>query len=165
MEKRQFMFIRLLFISFFLLTNCQSNKGQSISEFTNKPIFTNPESNMEGMLIDIIHDSLVKLYFSIPKKGIKLHNGAVISALSDSKNGKNFQWDYNNYFGKVRIVKSSFEKNRLCRTWLQQIGKTRNYSPYGINNNLVKETSKIDTKTACFNFKNGKWFFVDDFFK
>jgi len=165
MEKRQFMSIRVLFISFFLLTSCQSNKNQSISEFTNKPIITNPESSMEGMLIDIIHDSLVKLYFSIPKKAIKLHNGTVISALSDSNNGKNFKWDYDNYFGKVRIVKSSYEKDNLCRTWIQQIGKTRNYSPYGINNNLVKETSKIDTKTACFNFKNGKWFFIDDFFK
>ena len=69
MEKRQFMFIRVLFISFFLLTSCQSNKNQSISEFTNKPIISNPESSLEGMLIDIIHDSLVKLYFSIPKKG------------------------------------------------------------------------------------------------
>ena len=62
------------------------------------------------MLIDIIHDSLVKLYFSIPKKAIKLHNGAVISALSDSNNGKNFKWDYDNYFGKVRIVKSFMKK-------------------------------------------------------
>ena len=165
MEKRLLMFIRALCIFFLLLTNCQSNKDQSISEFTSNPIIANPESSMEGMLIDIIHDSLVKLYFSIPKKGIKLHNGAVISALSDSNNGKNFQWDYNNYFGKVRIVKSSFEKNKLCRTWIQQIGKIRKYSPYGINNNLVKETSKIDAKTACFNFKNGKWFFIDDFFK
>ena len=164
MEKRQFMFIRALCISLFLLTNCQSNKNQSITEFTSNSIITNPESNMEGMLIDIIHDSLVKLYFSISKKGIKLHNGAIISALSDSDNGKNFQWDYKNYFGKVRIVKSSFEKDNLCRTWIQQIGKIRNYSPYGVNNDLVKETSKIDTKTACFNFKNGKWFFIDDFF-
>ena len=159
------MFIRLLCISFFLLTNCQSGKNQSISEFTNKSIITNPESNMEGMLIDVIHDSLVKLYFSIPKKGIMLHNGAVISALSDSNNGKNFQWDYDNYFGKVRIVKSSFEKDNLCRTWVQQIGKIRNYSPYGVNNNLVKEISKIDTKTACFDFENGKWVFIDDFFE
>ena len=159
------MFIRLLCISFFLLTNCQSGKNQSISEFTNKSIITNPESNMEGMLIDVIHDSLVKLYFSIPKKGIMLHNGAVISALSDANNGKNFQWDYDNYFGKVRIVKSSFEKDNLCRTWVQQIGKIRNYSPYGVNNNLVKEISKIDTKTACFDFENGKWVFIDDFFK
>ena len=164
MEKRQFMFIRALCISFFLLTNCQSNKSQSITEFTSNSIITNPESNMEGMLIDIIHDSLVKLYFSIPKKGIKLHNGAIITALSDSDNGKNFQWDYKDYFGKVRIVKSSFEKDNLCRTWIQQIGKIRNYSPYGVNNNLIKETSKIDTKTACFNFKNGKWFFINDFF-
>ena len=159
------MFIRLLCISFFLLTNCQSGKNQSISEFTNKSIITNPESNMEGMLIDVIHDSLVKLYFSKKKKGIMLHNGAVISALSDSNNGKNFQWDYDNYFGKVRIVKSSFEKDNLCRTWVQQIGKIRNYSPYGVNNNLVKEISKIDTKTACFDFENGKWVFIDDFFK
>ena len=159
------MFIRLLCISFFLLTNCQSGKNQSISEFTNKSIITNPESNMEGMLIDVIHDSLVKLYFSIPKKGIMLHNGAVISALSDANNGKNFQWDYDNYFGKVRIVKSSFEKDNLCRTWVQQIGKIRNYSPYGVNNNLVKEISKIDTKTACFDFENGKWVFIDDFFE
>ena len=112
------MFIRLLFISIFLLTNCQSSKNQSISEFTNKPIITNPESNMEGMLIDVIHDSLVKLYFSIPKKGIKLHNGAVISALSDSNNGKNFLWDYDNYFGKVRIVKSSFKKDK-SPSWLR----------------------------------------------
>ena len=71
MEKRQFMFIRLLFISLFLLTNCQSNKDQSISEFTSNPIISNPESSMEGMLVDIIHDSIVKLYFN-SKKAIKL---------------------------------------------------------------------------------------------
>ena len=68
MEKLLFMFIRVICIFFLLITNCQSNKDQSISEFTSNPIITNPESSMEGMLIEIIHDSLVRLYFSIPKK-------------------------------------------------------------------------------------------------
>ena len=159
------MLIRLIFIILILfLEACQTSNKQSVTDFTSEPIYQNPESNLEDTLVDMIHDSLVKAYFSIPEEAVRLHNGSLISALSDSNNGVNFEWNYKNYFGLIRVVKTSFDNKNLCRTWLQKIGKTRGYSPYGIDNNLVKETSKTSSKTACFDFSQAKWFFIDDFF-
>lgn len=158
----KFLLNKLSLLTLFFILSC--NKTHiSYDQFSKKPIYENPENYLDGTLVDTIYDKLTSYYFSIPNQAIKLHNSLIISALSHPKNGQEFKWEFKKYFGRVRIVETTYINKNLCRSWIQEIGKSRVYAPYGIDRGLEKVTSKYNSNKACLDLNSGEWKLYDEF--
>ena len=66
----------LTFLLLLILFPLQA-KSENLSIFTETPIIVNPESELEGFLIDLILDKMVYHYYKIPKAGVKKHNSTL----------------------------------------------------------------------------------------
>ena len=136
-------------------------KSESLNIFTENPIIVNPESEIEGFLIDLILDKMVYHYYKIPKDGIKKHNSTLFLSISDPTHGKIYSWKSGKFYGLIRMISSKKEKKNICRIWQEEIGKFTTTDNYG-KNSYVRVTSKIGSNKACFNLNEGKWVMVDE---
>lgn len=158
----RFLLNKLSLLILLIVLGCNKT-NIAYDSFAKKPIYENPENYLDGTLVDTIYDKLTSFYFSIPSQAIKIHNGSIISALSYPKNGINFEWKFKKYFGRVRIVETTYTNKKLCRAWIQEIGKSRVYAPYGIDRGLEKVTSKYSSNKACLDLNSGEWKLYDEF--
>ena len=88
----------LTFLILFILSPSQV-KSENLSIFTETPIIVNPESELEGFLIDLILDKMVYHYYRIPKDGIKKHNSTLFLSISDPSHGKIYSWKSGKFYG------------------------------------------------------------------
>ena len=144
----------------FILIPSQT-KSESLSIFTETPIIVNPESKYEGFLIDLILDKMVYHYYKIPSDGVKKHNSTLFLSISDPLHGKIYSWKSGKFYGLIRMISSKMEKKKICRIWLEEIGKFTIVDNYG-KNRYEKVTSKIASNKACFNLDEGRWVMVDE---
>ena len=148
------MFTRFVFI-FFLLSAC----SKSITDHATKPIYENPDSELEGTSIDFLLDKLVYYYFSIPEEGKKKHNSSIIAALDDPSHGKVYSWKHKDFYGNVKVVITIFEaKELVCRSWIEEVGRITSRLRYA---NQVRIKNKIISNKACFDLKKAKWVMAD----
>ena len=150
----------LTFLILFILSPSQV-KSENLSIFTETPIIVNPESELEGFLIDLILDKMVYHYYKIPKDGIKKHNSTLFLSISDPSHGKIYSWKSGKFYGLIKMISSKKEKENICRIWLEEIGKFTTVDNYG-KNSYVRVTNKIGSNKACFNLDEGKWVMVDE---
>jgi hypothetical protein len=147
------MFIRFLFIVF-LLSGC----SKSITEHANKPIYENPDSELEGTSIDFLLDKIVYYYFSIPEEGKKKHNSTIIAALDNPNHGQIYSWKQGAFYGNVKVVITIFEKKDLvCRSWIEEVGRVMAELP----NDTFRAKNKVIANKACFDLREGKWVMTD----
>jgi len=59
------------------------------------------------------------------------------------------------------MISSKKEKKKICRIWLEEIGKFTIVDNYG-KNSYEKVTSKIASNKACFDLDEGRWVMVDE---
>jgi len=85
-------------------------------------------------------------------------------ALGDPSHGKIFSWESGRYYGLVKMVATVKENEKLCRIWIEEVGKIATPDNYGTSTGLVKVTKKIDSNKACFDLSNAKWIIVDEYF-
>jgi len=163
--KNIFLFIKFIiyFLVFCGLLSCSNkNTTKGLTDFQNKPIYENPESSIEGFLIDILVDKMIYHYYSLPEEGITKHNSTIFLALSEPNHGKVFGWDSGKYYGLVKMIETIKENEKLCRSWIEEVGKITPFDNYGIKNQgLVKVSKKIGSNKACFNLLTGNWVIVD----
>ena len=150
----------LTFLILFILSPSQV-KSENLSIFTETPIIVNPESELEGFLIDLILDKMVYHYYKIPKDGIKKHNSTLFLSISDPTHGKIYSWKSGKFYGLIRMISSKKEKGKICRIWQEEIGKFTTVDNYG-KNSYERVTSKIGSNKACFDLDEGKWVMVDE---
>ena len=136
-------------------------KSESLSIFTETPIIVNPESEYEGFLIDLILDKMVYHYYKIPSDGVKKHNSTLFLSISNPSHGKIYSWKSGKFYGLIRMISSKKEKKKICRIWLEEIGKFTIVDNYG-KNSYKKVTSKIASNKACFDLDEGRWVMVDE---
>jgi hypothetical protein len=136
-------------------------KSESLSIFTETPIIVNPESEYEGFLIDLILDKMVYHYYKIPSDGVKKHNSTLFLSISNPSHGKIYSWKSGKFYGLIRMISSKKEKKKICRIWLEEIGKFTIVDNYG-KNSYEKVTSKIASNKACFDLDEGRWVMVDE---
>ena len=144
----------------FILIPSQT-KSESLSIFTETPIIVNPESEYEGFLIDLILDKMVYHYYKIPSDGVKKHNSTLFLSISNPSHGKIYSWKSGKFYGLIRMISSKMEKKKICRIWLEEIGKFTIVDNYG-KNSYEKVTSKIASNKACFDLDEGRWVMVDE---
>ena len=87
----------LTFLILFIIFPSQA-KSENLSIFTETPIIVNPESELEGFLIDLILDKMVYHYYKIPKAGVKKHNSTLFLSISDPTHGKIYSWKSGKFF-------------------------------------------------------------------
>ena len=150
----------LTFLILFILSPSQV-KSENLSIFTETPIIVNPESELEGFLIDLILDKMVYHYYKIPKAGVKKHNSTLFLSISDPSHGKIYSWKSGKFYGLIKMISSKKEKENICRIWLEEIGKITTVDNYG-KGTYEKVTSKIDSNKACFDLEEGRWVMVDE---
>jgi|TARA_B100001094_G_C18145527_1_gene780454 hypothetical protein len=150
----------LTFLMLFILIPSQT-KSESLSIFTETPIIVNPESEYEGFLIDLILDKMVYHYYKIPSDGVKKHNSTLFLSISNPSHGKIYSWKSGKFYGLIRMISSKKEKKKICRIWLEEIGKFTIVDNYG-KNSYEKVTSKIASNKACFDLDEGRWVMVDE---
>ena len=150
----------LTFLILFILSPYQV-KSENLSIFTETPIIVNPESELEGFLIDLILDKMVYHYYKIPKDGIKKHNSTLFLSISDPSHGKIYSWKSGKFYGLIKMISSKKEKENICRIWLEEIGKFTTVDNYG-KNSYVRVTNKVASNKACFNLDEGRWVMVDE---
>ena len=150
----------LTFLILFIFSPSQV-KSENLSIFTETPIIVNPESELEGFLIDLILDKMVYHYYKIPKIGVKKHNSTLFLSISDPSHGKIYSWKSGKFYGLIRMISSKKEKKKICRIWLEEIGKFTIVDNYG-KNSYEKVTSKIASNKACFDLDEGRWVMVDE---
>ena len=150
----------LTFLILFILSPSQV-KSENLSIFTETPIIVNPESELEGFLIDLILDKMVYHYYKIPKDGIKKHNSTLFLSISDPSHGKIYSWKSGKFYGLIKMISSKKEKENICRIWLEEIGKFTTVDNYG-KNSYVRVTNKVASNKACFNLDEGRWVMVDE---
>ena len=144
----------------FILIPSQT-KSESLSIFTETPIIVNPESEYEGFLIDLILDKMVYHYYKIPSDGVKKNNSTLFLSISNPSHGKIYSWKSGKFYGLIRMISSKKEKKKICRIWLEEIGKFTIVDNYG-KNSYEKVTSKIASNKACFDLDEGRWVMVDE---
>ncbi len=155
-------YITYSLILIYSVTYVDKSDAESLSTFTEKPIYENPESSIEGFFIDILVDKMIYHYYSLPEEGIKKHNSTIFLALSEPNHGKVFGWDSGKYYGLVKMIETIKENEKLCRSWIEEVGKITPFDNYGIKNQgLVKVSKKIGSNKACFNLLTGNWVIVD----
>jgi|TARA_B100000959_G_scaffold205424_1_gene215331 hypothetical protein len=157
-------YITYSLILIYSVTYVDKSDAESLSTFTEKPIYENPESSIEGFGIDILIDQMIYYYYSLPKEGVKKHNSITFLALGDPSHGKIFSWESGRYYGLVKMVATVKENEKLCRIWIEEVGKIATPDNYGTSTGLVKVTKKIDSNKACFDLSNAKWIIVDEYF-
>ena len=150
----------LTFLLLFILFPLQA-KSENLSIFTETPIIVNPESELEGFLIDLILDKMVYHYYKIPKIGVKKHNSTLFLSISDPTHGKIYSWKSGKFYGLIRMISSKKEKKKICRIWQEEIGKFTTVDNYG-KGTYEKVTSKIASNKACFDLEEGRWVMVDE---
>ena len=150
----------LTFLILFILSPSQV-KSENLSIFTETPIIVNPESELEGFLIDLILDKMVYHYYKIPKDGVKKHNSTLFLSISDPSHGKIYSWKSGKFYGLIKMISSKKEKENICRIWLEEIGKFTTVDNYG-KNSYVRVTNKVASNKACFNLDEGRWVMVDE---
>jgi len=150
----------LTFLMLLILIPSQT-KSESLSIFTETPIIVNPESEYEGFLIDLILDKMVYHYYKIPSDGVKKHNSTLFLSISNPSHGKIYSWKSGKFYGLIRMISSKKEKKKICRIWLEEIGKFTIVDNYG-KNSYEKVTSKIASNKACFDLDEGRWVMVDE---
>jgi hypothetical protein len=150
----------LTFLLLFILFPLQA-KSENLSIFTETPIIVNPESELEGFLIDLILDKMVYHYYKIPKIGVKKHNSTLFLSISDPTHGKIYSWKSGKFYGLIRMISSKKEKKQICRIWQEEIGKFTTVDNYG-KGTYEKVTSKMASNKACFDLEEGKWVMVDE---
>ena len=150
----------LTFLILFILSPSQV-KSENLSIFTETPIIVNPESELEGFLIDLILDKMVYHYYKIPKAGVKKHNSTLFLSISDPTHGKIYSWKSGKFYGLIKMISSKKEKENICRIWLEEIGKFTTVDNYG-KNSYVRVTNKVASNKACFNLDEGRWVMVDE---
>lgn len=150
----------LTFLILFILSPSQV-KSENLSIFTETPIIVNPESELEGFLIDLILDKMVYHYYKIPKDGIKKHNSTLFLSISDPSHGKIYSWKSGKFYGLIKMISSKKEKENICRIWLEEIGKFTTVDNYG-KNSYLRVTNKVASNKACFNLDDGRWVMVDE---
>ena len=150
----------LTFLLLFILFPLQA-KSKNLSIFTETPIIVNPESELEGFLIDLILDKMVYHYYKIPKIGVKKHNSTLFLSISDPTHGKIYSWKSGKFYGLIRMISSKKEKKKICRIWQEEIGKFTTVDNYG-KGTYEKVTSKIASNKACFDLEEGRWVMVDE---
>jgi len=150
----------LTFLMLFILIPSQT-KSESLSIFTETPIIVNPESEYEGFLIDLILDKMVYHYYKIPSDGVKKHNSTLFLSISNPSHGKIYSWKSGKFYGLIRMILTKKEKKKICRIWLEEIGKFTIVDNYG-KNSYEKVTSKIASNKACFDLDEGRWVMVDE---
>ena len=150
----------LTFLILFILSPSQV-KSENLSIFTETPIIVNPESELEGFLIDLILDKMVYHYYKIPKVGVKKHNSTLFLSISDPSHGKIYSWKSGKFYGLIKMISSKKEKENICRIWLEEIGKFTTVDNYG-KNSYVRVTNKVASNKACFNLDEGRWVMVDE---
>lgn len=151
--KKIFTFIKIIILITFI-TSC----SKSVSDNASNPIYERPDGEYEGTAIDFLADKMVYYYFSIPKKGKSKHNAAIISSLNDSSHGKIYSWEHGDFYGRVRMVATIFEKeNMLCRSWVEEVGRI--IRKYKNGRYVVK--NKIISNKACFDMNYAKWVMAD----
>ena len=150
----------LTFLILFILSPYQV-KSENLSIFTETPIIVNPESELEGFLIDLILDKMVYHYYKIPKDGVKKHNSTLFLSISDPSHGKIYSWKSGKFYGLIKMISSKKEKENICRIWLEEIGKFTTVDNYG-KNSYVRVTNKVASNKACFNLDEGRWVMVDE---
>ena len=148
------------FLILFILIPSETKSG-SLSVFTETPIIVNPESEYEGLLIDFIIDKMVYHYYKIPKSGVKKHNSTLFLSISDPTHGKIYSWRSGKFYGLIKMISSKKEKEKICRIWLEEIGKFIKVDNYG-KNSYERVNSKIGSNKACFDLDEGKWVMVDE---
>jgi len=161
--KNIFLFIKFIiyFLVFCGLLSCSNkNTTKGLTDFQNKPIYENPESSIEGFLIDILVDKMIYHYYSLPEEGIKKHNSAIFLALSEPDHGKVFGWKHGKYYGLVKMIATIKENEKLCRSWIEEVGKITSVDSYGVNRGLFK----VGSNKACFDLFTGNWIIVDENF-
>ena len=150
----------LTFLILFILSPSQV-KSENLSIFTETPIIVNPESELEGFLIDLILDKMGYHYYKIPKAGVKKHNSTLFLSISDPSHGKIYSWKSGKFYGLIKMISSKKEKENICRIWLEEIGKFTTVDNYG-KNSYVRVTNKVASNKACFNLDEGRWVMVDE---
>ena len=150
----------LTFLILFILSPSQV-KSENLSIFTETPIIVNPESELEGFLIDLILDKMVYHYYKIPKAGVKKHNSTLFLSISDPSHGKIYSWKSGKFYGLIKMISSKKEKENICRIWLEEIGKFTTVDNYG-KNSYVRVTNKVASNKACFKLDEGRWVMVDE---
>ena len=150
----------LTFLILFILFPSQT-KSESLNVFTETPVIVNPESEYEGMLIDLILDKMVYNYYKIPSDGVKKHNSTLFLSISDPSHGNIYSWKSGKFYGLIRMISSKKEKENICRIWQEEIGKFTRVDNYG-KNSYVRVTNKIGSNKACFNLDEGRWVMVDE---
>lgn len=149
-----------IFLVLFILIPSQA-KSESLSILTETPIIVNPESKYEGFLFDLIVDKMVYHYYKIPNDGVKKHNSTLFLSISDPTHGKIYSWKSGKFYGLIKMISSKNEEKKICRIWLEEIGKFTTIDNYGKNKD-EKVTSKIASNKACFDLDEGRWVMVDE---
>jgi surface antigen len=132
----------IIILSSLLLTNCASNRIQTVKE-TQQPFIEIPspvllgESHMwtaPGMLWNHIQ----YLRFNLNKEEKNLHQSAVFHALNNARDGEITSWYSKKRIakGKVRVVHSYPTSDGLCRTYQSFI--TLNGASRHLTNNACK---------------------------
>ena len=153
--------INILTFSILFVLFPSQTKSESLNVFTQTPVIVNPESEYEGMLIDLILDQMVYHYYKIPSDGVKKHNSTLFLSISDPAHGKIYSWESGKFYGLIRMISSKKEKEKICRIWQEEIGKFSIVDNYG-KNSYQRVTSKIRSNKACFDLDEGKWVMVDE---